>query len=385
MQIEHDESHHLRMIAEQIGDEGGEKPGQRVDPKLKQQGEAHAEQQGGLGSGRIPGAAVLRDEGSQHGGERHHHDEQQGLDPGCRAVGGDHLGSQPGENDHQHGVGQWVEHVGKRCGHRHMEQGAPVGQQLRARGEAPAQQALAVAQYIEADQHGHQPGEGSGDGGSPNAPLGEGARPEDEQRIQHAVDQTGDPHHQTGGLGIPRRPDGRIADHGHDQHGDGQIPDEHVVVDEGDELGAGPQQGEQRGNGQCPQPGEQTHQDDGKEQTVCGDAGCLVMATLPQGMTEQGAQARPQPHGQGGDDKGDREGETDGGQRLGTQHADKEGIDQVEGQDGDDAQDHGARHAQQHGCHGGGQHGVGSAQGRVSRCFGPECWPFPSAFLIGDG
>ena len=28
---------------------------------------------------------------------------------------------------------------------------------------------------------------------------------------------------------------------------------------------------------------------------------------------------------------------------------------------------------------------VGSAQGRVSRCFGPECWPSPSAFLIGDG
>ena len=68
-----------------------------------------------------------------------------------------------------------------------------------------------------------------------------------------------------------------------------------------------------------------------------------------------------------------------------TQHADEEGIDQVEGQDGDDAQDHGARHAQQHGRHGGGQHGVGSAQGRVSRCFGPECWPSPSAFLIGDG
>ena len=54
-------------------------------------------------------------------------------------------------------------------------------------------------------------------------------------------------------------------------------------------------------------------------------------------MTEQGAQARSQPHGPGGDDKGDREGKTDGGQRLGTQHADEEGIDQVEGQDGDDA------------------------------------------------
>ena len=96
------------------------------------------------------------------------------------------------------------------AGTSHMEQGAPMGQQLRALGEAPGQQTSPRWRNIEADQHGHQPGEGGGDGGSRNAPLGEGARPEDQQRIQHAVDQTGDPITRLGSW-YPRSPDGGIA------------------------------------------------------------------------------------------------------------------------------------------------------------------------------
>ncbi len=156
-------------------------------------------------------------------------------------------------------------------------------------------------------------------------------------------------------------------------------------MDQRNELGAGAQQGKEGFYGQRPQHGEQGHQDDGKEQAVGGDAGGLVVTALAQGMAEQGAQSSSQPHGEGSDHEGDREGEADGGERFRAQHADEEGIDQVEGEDGNDAEDHGPRHAQQHWRHGGGQHGVGSAQGRVSMCSGPKCWPRPSAFLIGGG
>ncbi|MND95600.1 hypothetical protein D3C80_878600 [compost metagenome] len=137
MQVEHDQPNDLRVIAEQVGDEGGQQPDEAVDGELEQQGEPHAEQQGGPGPRRIARPAVLRDEGGQHGRERHHHDQQQRLYPGGGSVGGHHLGTQTGEDDHQHGVGQRVEHVGKGCRHGHLQQGAPVGQQPRARGEAP--------------------------------------------------------------------------------------------------------------------------------------------------------------------------------------------------------------------------------------------------------
>lgn len=201
---------------------------------------------------------------------------------------------------------------------------------------------------------------------APRIPLGKGAYAEDEQGIQHAVDQSGHRHHQARSLGIAGGPDGGIAHHGQHQHGDGQIPDQHVVVDEGDQRIAGAEQPEQRVYGERPRHGDEGDQQHRQKQVVGGDAGGLFMLALAEGMTHHGGEAGPQPHGQRGDHEGDRKGEADGGQRLGAQHADEEGIDQVEGEDGDDAEDHGARHAQQYGRHWGCQQGIGSGHGLVS-------------------
>ncbi len=200
----------------------------------------------------------------------------------------------------------------------------------------------------------------------PDPPCGEGAYAEDEQGIQHAVDQPGHRHHQAGGLGIAGSPDGGIAHHGQHQHGDGQIPDQHVVVDEGDQLIAGAEQPEQRVYGQRPRQGDEGDQQHGQKQVVGGDAGGFIMLALAERMTHHRREAGPQSHRQRGDHEGHRKGEADGGQRLGAQHADEEGVDQVEGENGDDAEDHRTRHAQQYGRHGGSQQGIGSGHGLVS-------------------
>ncbi len=167
-----------------------------------------------------------------------------------------------------------------------MEQGPPVGQQPGPRREAPQQQALPMTQDIEADKHRHQPGDRGGDGGPADPPFGKGADTEDQQRIQHPVDQPGYGHHQAGGFCIAGRPDGGIAHHGQHQHGDGEIPDPHVVMDEGDKLGTGAQQGKQRCDGESAPRGEQGHHDHRQKQAVGGEMGRLIVFALPQGMTD---------------------------------------------------------------------------------------------------
>ena len=97
-----------------------------------------------------------------------------------------------------------------------------------------------MAQYIEADQHGHQPGEGGGDGGSPECPTsGKGPGPKMSRGSSTPLTRPATPSPDWG-LGIPVVRMAALPTMGNDQHGDGQIPDEHVIVDEGDELGAGP-------------------------------------------------------------------------------------------------------------------------------------------------
>lgn len=197
-------------------------------------------------------------------------------------------------------------------------------------------------------------------------PFGKGAYAKNEQGIQHAVHQPRHRHHQAGRLGIPGGPNGGIAHHGQHQHGHGQIPDKHVVIDKADQLVAGAEQPKQGLYGECSQEREERDQHHGQKQAVGGDAGGFVMFALTEGMADDGGEPGPQPHCQRGDHEGDREGEADGGECLGAQHADEEGIDQIECQYGDDAEDHGARHAQQYGRHGGGQQGVGSGHELVS-------------------
>ncbi len=90
------------------------------------------------------------------------------------------------------------------------------------------------------------------------------------------------------------------------------------------------------------------------------------MLALSQCMTDHRREAGPKSHGERGDHEGDRKGKADGRQRFGAQHANKEGIDQVEGQNGDDAEDHGARHLAQYDRDRCCQHGIDAGQGIVS-------------------
>ena len=184
-----------------------------------------------------------------------------------------------------------------------------------------------------------------GDGRAGNAHLGEGSKAEDQDGVEHDVD---DRAHALGDHGIEGAPGGLqeplhgdLNEDAHTAQGADAQVDGAVIHD----LGIGALHGEEDPGGQGAQDGEDQAADDGQKDRVLGGPVGDVVVFLAQAAGEQGVDAHAGAHRHGDHQVLNGEGHGDGGEGLLIDPGDEHAVHHiVEGLD-----QHGQDHGQGHG------------------------------------